>query len=139
CFGYGPWLEEVWFNYIGNAILYGGRPAKVIISSVVEANQVCYWVTDNGYGMDYDLAEHIFEPFYRINHYQNRGNGLGLSIAKKIVERLDGCVGLRTKLGLGSSFFFTLPYIHAEKQLKPQKQMADVERRLQYRHDWQFE
>lgn len=139
CYGYAPWIEEIWFNYISNAIKYGGRPAKVIISSVLEENQVCYWVTDNGYGLDNDSLDQVFEPFYRYSTHQVHGTGLGLSIAKRIVERLNGQVGVRSKVGLGSSFFFTLPYLRPESFKPRPDRYSEVDRQLQYQNSWQFE
>ena len=109
-FGYGPWLEEVWANYISNALKHGGQPPYVELgASAQEDSMVRFWTRDNGPGLAPNAQASLFTPFSQSDRLPNRGHGLGLSIALQIVEKLGGQVGVESELGKGSLFFFTLP------------------------------
>ena len=114
--GYGPWIEEVWVNYVSNAIKYGGQPPRVELGFTsppqaggTEGEAVCFWVRDNGEGLTADEQERLFTPFTRLDQVRAKGHGLGLSIVQRIVEKLGGEVGVESKAGQGSLFWFTLP------------------------------
>lgn len=110
--GYGPWIEEVWVNYLSNAIKYGGRPARVELGAdPPEGEMVRFWVRDNGPGLTPTQQECLFTPSTRIDHTGSPGHGLGLSIVRRIVERLGGQVAVESegRPGQGSLFSFTLP------------------------------
>jgi len=110
-YGYGQWLEEVWYNYLTNGLKYGGRPPKIELGyDVLEGKKVRFWVKDNGAGFSIDQPEKLFTPLSKLTptDYQT-GHGLGLSIVRRIVERLGGKVGVESQLGKGSKFHFTLP------------------------------
>lgn len=108
--GYAPWVEEVWANYISNAIKYGGTPPKLKLGASLEAdNQVRFWVSDNGVGISPDEQAQLFRMFTRLGVTQIAGHGLGLSIVQRIVSRLGGTVGVQSQPGRGSEFSFTLP------------------------------
>lgn len=109
--GYPPWVEEVWANYISNAIKYGGKPPLVVLGADEPANgQVRFWVRDNGEGLTSEEQEGIFGEFVRLGRDPHQeGIGLGLSIVQRIVRRLGGEVGLESALGQGTLFYFTLP------------------------------
>jgi signal transduction histidine kinase len=119
--GYAPWIEEVWVNYISNAVKYGGCPEEEICP-VVELGfdwredtsehnaQVRFWVRDNGSGLTPEQQSRLFTPFERLHQVRVEGHGLGLSIVRRIVEKLGGKVGVESEVGKGSIFGFTLPY-----------------------------
>ncbi len=108
--GYGPWIEEVWANYISNAIKYGGQPPLVELGATKDADgMVRFWVRDNGAGLSPDEQERLFTPFTRLSQVSAKGHGLGLSIVRRIVEKLGKQVGGEGDVGEGSTFFFTLP------------------------------
>lgn len=108
--GYAPWIEEVWVNYISNAIKYGGQPPRIELGAAQQANHVVrFWVRDNGNGLNAEEQSHLFTPLTRLNQVRVKGHGLGLSIVKRIVEKLGGTVGVDSELGCGSTFYFTLP------------------------------
>ncbi len=126
--GYGPWVEEVWINYIGNAIKYGGRPEDKIPpcielgwNRVAETNGddltgpdknppfIRFWVRDNGPGLDADQCAKLFTQFTRLHITRAQGHGLGLSIVQRIISKLGGAVGVESTPGEGSTFWFTLP------------------------------
>ncbi len=109
--GYGPWVEEVWANYLSNAIKYGGEPPYVRLGATSESNgMVKFWVHDNGDGLTPEAQAKLFVPFNRLNQVRAEGHGLGLSIVERIVRKLGGTVGVESEgiLGKGSVFSFCL-------------------------------
>lgn len=108
--GYASWIEEVWANYLSNALKYGGQPPVIQVgATLIENDQVRFWIQDNGSGLDEIAQARLFQDFSRLNTRQSKGYGLGLSIVKRIVERLGGTVGVSSQPGQGSTFSFTLP------------------------------
>lgn len=108
--GYAPWVEEVWVNYLSNAIKYGGRPAQVELGAeVLDDGMVHFWVRDNGPGLAPDEQSRLFTPFTQLRQVRARGHGLGLSIVLRIMEKLGGRVSLQSQKGSGSVFGFMLP------------------------------
>jgi len=118
--GYAPWVEEVWVNYISNAVKYGGRGDKDIPPQIeLGANplfepatgrpMIRFWVRDNGPGIEQGEQDRLFAEFTRLHQVRAEGHGLGLSIVRRIVEKLGGQVGVESTIGQGSLFYFTLP------------------------------
>jgi PAS domain S-box-containing protein len=110
--GYGPWVGEVWVNYISNAIKYGGQPPRVELGATMsEEGTVRFSVRDNGPGLTEEKQSQLFVPFTRLGQVRAKGHGLGLSIVRRIVEKLGGQVGVESSAvpGEGAEFFFTLP------------------------------
>lgn len=108
--GYAPWVEEVWANYLSNAIKYGGRPPRLELGATPQADgMVRFWVRDNGAGLTLAQQRHLFIPFTKLNQVRAEGHGLGLSIVERIVEKLGGQVGVESQVGQGSLFYFSLP------------------------------
>ncbi len=108
--GYGPWVEEVWVNYLSNALKYGGQPPRVELGATEqEDGTVCFWVRDNGHGIPPEAQARLFTPFTRLDQVRVEGHGLGLSTVRRIVEKLGGQVGVESEVGQGSVFTFTLP------------------------------
>jgi PAS domain S-box-containing protein len=108
-FGYAPWIEEVWTNYISNALKYGGTPPVIKVGADdLNNGNVMYWIQDNGKGLTKQDQKQLFKNFVRLEPEKAEGYGLGLSIVKKIIEKLDGSVGVESN-NEGSKFFFILP------------------------------
>ena len=108
--GYGPWIEEVWANYISNAIKYGGQPPCVELGAdSQESGTIRFWIRDNGPGLTPEEQSRLFTPFTRLDQVRAKGHGLGLSIVQRIVRKLGGQVGVESEVGQGSTFSFTLP------------------------------
>jgi signal transduction histidine kinase len=108
--GYPGWVEEVWVNYISNAIKYGGRPCRVELT--VEARPdgwVRFGVQDNGAGLSLKEQAVLFTEFTRLDKLRAKGHGLGLSVVQRIMEKLNGRVGIESEVGQGSTFYFELP------------------------------
>lgn len=108
--GYAPWVEEVWVNYLSNGIEYGGRPPQLELGATVqEDSTIRFWVRDNGPGLTTEEQAQLFAPFTQLSKIRARGHGLGLSIVRRIVEKLGGQVSVESNNGQGSVFTFTLP------------------------------
>jgi signal transduction histidine kinase len=108
--GYAPWIEEVWVNYISNAIKYGDTPPQIKLGAERQPdNQIRFWVQDNGEGISPEKLKLLFVEFTRLETARAQGHGLGLSIVQRIIKRLGGKVGAESVVGEGSTFWFTLP------------------------------
>ncbi|MBN1485200.1 MAG: PAS domain S-box protein [Chloroflexia bacterium] len=108
--GYAPWVEEVWLNYFSNALKYGGRPPRLELGAdKASQGMVRFWLRDHGPGIPVEDQARLFAPFTRLSQVRIEGQGLGLSIVQRIVEKLGGEVGVESELGQGSLFYFTLP------------------------------
>ncbi|MCP4536845.1 MAG: GAF domain-containing sensor histidine kinase [Chloroflexi bacterium] len=119
--GHSQWVEEIWDNYLSNALKYGGHPPCVELGSTVEPDgMVSLWVRDNGSGLSPEDQAQLFTPFKRLSKKRTDGHGLGLAIVQRIVEKLGGRVWVKSEVGQGSTFGFTLPaapVIAEEKKL----------------------
>jgi signal transduction histidine kinase len=116
--GYGPWIEEVWTNYLSNAIKYGGNPPKIEVgSTVLTDGNIRFWIKDNGEGLFAEELRKLFKKFVRLNPQKADGYGLGLTIVKKIIEKLGGTVDVESIKGEGSVFSFTLPPAHNSTEI----------------------
>ena len=107
-------LIKVFQNLIANAIKFKkeDEPPKIHVSARkdLQKNQYIFSVQDNGIGMDPQYAERIFTLFQRLHtRDEYQGTGIGLSVAKRIVERHGGRIWVESELGKGSTFYFTLP------------------------------
>lgn len=109
--GHGPWVAEVWTNYLSNAVKYGGQPPSIRLGAelVPERGCVRFWVQDNGPGLTPEQQALLFQPFSRVTETRVKGHGLGLSIVRRIAEKLKGRAGVESQLGAGSRFWFELP------------------------------
>jgi signal transduction histidine kinase len=114
--GYASWIEEVWINYISNAVKYGGTPPRVELGFDLDykksssgRSMARFWVRDNGKGISFADQSQLFTQFTRLDQMRAEGHGLGLSIVARILEKLGGEVGVESESGKGSLFFFTLP------------------------------
>ncbi|MCP4698655.1 MAG: response regulator [Gammaproteobacteria bacterium] len=108
--GYAPWIEEVWTNYISNALKYGGKPPRLELSAASGGEgQVRFQVRDNGPGLTPEQQSRLFVPFTRITQARVKGHGLGLSIVQRVIEKSGGQAGVESQAGQGSVFYFTLP------------------------------
>ncbi len=107
--GHDTWVEEVWVNYLSNAIKYGGQPPRVELGAETQPDgMIRFWVHDNGGGLTPNEQARLFEPFIRLEKVRASGHGLGLSVVQHIVNKLDGQVGIESIPGQGSIFSFTL-------------------------------
>ena len=112
--GYSPWVEEIWANYLSNGIKYGGQPPRLEIGGAPQADgMVRFWLRDNGLGIAPEDQPKLFTLFTRLEQTRVQGHGLGLSIVRRIIEKLGGQAGVESEgiKGKGSVFYFTLPKV----------------------------
>lgn len=110
--GYAPWVEEVWVNYISNAVKYGGDLPCIQIGYTPQADDtIRFWVRDYGVGVPPKAQANLFVPFTRLHQVDVEGHGLGLAIVRRIMEKLGGGFGMESSgvSGEGSVFYFSLP------------------------------
>ena len=94
-------------------IIAAGEAAVSIGGHANSGDRIELWVQDNGPGIPVESKERIFERFYRVDRARSRetgGTGLGLAIVKHIVQAHGGEVWVKSELGKGATFFFTLPH-----------------------------
>ena len=103
-------LKQVVLNLVSNAVKYNVDNGRVTIAAHTENNECAISVTDTGKGIEPEDLEHLFERFYRIPGSEGReGTGLGLSVAKKIVEEHNGRIDVNSTLNVGTTFTIYLP------------------------------
>lgn len=108
-YGYVSWVEEVWTNYLSNALKYSGTPPCLELGATRQEGGVRFWVKDKGPGLSPEQQAKLFIPFSRLQGGRTEGHGLGLSIVRRIVEKLGGECGVESRPGDGCLFYFTLP------------------------------
>ena len=99
---------QVLSNLVGNAIKFTPTDGRIVMSAERYADTVQFSVSDTGLGMAPEQLSQIFGQFWQANPADRRGVGLGLSIAKAIVEAHGGRIWVESRVGEGSTFFFTL-------------------------------
>ncbi len=105
-------IKQVFTNLVDNALKYlsGDRPGKIHISGRVHAGNVIYCVEDNGIGIEQRFLPKIFEIYHRLNPDGDaEGEGLGLSIVRRILDRYNGAIRVESEFGVGSRFYVSLP------------------------------
>ena len=105
-------LQTVWENLLTNAVKYSEQGGSVDVSLTQSENHIYVTVRDYGIGMTEDETKHAFERFYRADQARTRGqkgSGLGLSIAKEIIELHGGRIDLDSTLGTGTTVTVILP------------------------------
>ncbi|MDI1336569.1 MAG: hybrid sensor histidine kinase/response regulator [Lacunisphaera sp.] len=110
-FGHAPWIIEIWVNFISNAAKYGGASPQITLGGETSADGrfARFWAQDQGPGLDAAAQQKMFVPFASISTVRADGHGLGLSIVRRIAEKLGGTVGVDSRPGAGARFWFELP------------------------------
>ncbi|MBI4762643.1 MAG: PAS domain S-box protein [Chloroflexota bacterium] len=109
-------LQQILINLVGNAIKFTERGEVRVRLACPAPGQWAIVVSDTGAGIPKEAQEYIFEPFRQVDNRitrENRGSGLGLSIAKHLIELMGGQITLESEVGKGSTFTVTLPILAA--------------------------
>jgi len=105
-------LKQVLVNLVDNAVKYTPAGGEIVVGAQSEDQDLRVWIKDSGEGIPAMDVGRVFERFYRVDKGRSRrsgGTGLGLAIVKHIIENHGGRVGVESRLGSGSTFYFILP------------------------------
>jgi len=102
-------IQQVLSNLVGNAVKFTPRQGRITVCAEKLDGEVRFGVIDTGPGIPPEQVPHIFGQFWQASSSDRRGIGLGLAIAKGIVEADKGTIWVESHVGLGSTFYFTLP------------------------------
>jgi signal transduction histidine kinase len=103
-------IQQIWHNLLSNAVKFSNENGRIKINCEKKDGNAVISITDNGIGMNETTVAHIFDKFYQgdLSHAK-QGNGLGLSIVKRIAELCGGTIDIKSTIGKGSEFIVRLP------------------------------
>ena len=123
-------LSQLLYILLDNAIKYTPHNGEVKLSLLIEGKHLCISVEDTGVGIRQEDYQRIFERFYRSDKSRNRqigGHGLGLSIAKWIVDTHKGAIKVSSEIGKGSTFIVRIPLVqHTSENVKNKNEVRDL-------------
>ena len=102
-------FHDIFINLLSNAFKFTSDGGQIKIIASRKNNYILHEIRDTGMGIPNDKIDKIFEEFYQVEGGKHGGTGLGLAITKRLVEEHGGKIWVESKLGEGSSFYFTLP------------------------------
>ena len=125
-------IEQILINLVGNAIKFTESGEIRIIVEMLDQNEgnytIKFSVSDTGIGIEPENQNKLFSPFVQVDSSNTRrygGSGLGLAICKRLVEKMDGTISVRSQFGKGSTFSFAIP-LKEEQEEQPVTPKAKV-------------
>lgn len=117
-------LSHVWVNLIQNALKFSPDATAIQVSACLREKHAVVTITDHGCGMDEETLKRIFDRFYQADRSRRQeGVGLGLCLVKRILDMLDGHIGVTSTPGEGSTFTVTLPLTPTRHAPRPEEQL----------------
>lgn len=111
------YFRKIMHNLLSNALKYTPKGGHIFITATQEKNNLVIQIADSGKGIDKQDLPHIFETFYQGNNScMDMGTGVGLSLAKQMVETMGGQITVKSAIDKGTVFFVTLPLKHGTSQ-----------------------
>lgn len=122
-------FKQILINLLSNAIKYNSENGVVVLRSKIERNRVRISVKDSGKGIDESKLMELFQPFNRLGAEKTgvEGTGIGLCIAKNLVERIGGSIGVTNNADVGCCFWVEFPII---QQKTPKEHATKVNKKL---------
>lgn len=123
-------LGQVFANLIGNAVKFSPPGARITVRAhrAPDGDQIVFEVADQGPGIPVDSRPYVFDRYWHGQRDNPGGRGLGLSIAKGLVEAHRGVIGFETELGTGTTFRFSIPVYASDRQSAPTSASARLRR-----------
>lgn len=113
------YFRKIMHNLLSNALKYTPKGGHIFITATQEKNNVIIQIADSGKGIDKQDLPHIFETFYQGNNScMDMGTGVGLSLARQMIETMGGQITVKSAIGKGTVFFVSLPLRHGTSQWK---------------------
>ena len=103
-------IHQIWINLFSNAVKFSKENGDIAISLKQDSKKIYFAITDNGSGMSEETLKHVFDKFYQGDYSRSTsGNGLGMSIVKRIIDLTNGTIEISSSLDVGTSISVTLP------------------------------
>ena len=119
CYANEEMLTELWVNLFGNAVKFTPDGGTVGVSLRQDGQNAIVTISDTGIGMSKEVRERIFDKFYQgDSSHKSEGNGIGLTLAHRIIELCNGMIAVESKEGVGSTFTVTLPIAETVAELE---------------------
>jgi CheY-like chemotaxis protein len=123
-------FKQIMLNLLSNAVKFTPERGKIEVRTVMENEEVKVTVTDTGIGIDQSQHDKVFSEFHQADQARDSalgGTGIGLALTRRLVEMHGGKIGVESELGIGSTFWFTLPQQSEVRDVEPVQQRIQID------------